>query len=431
MNSLLATRLLGLEREIGAHTDIIWKYAAIDKVVIAQTPISKELTSEFTIILNGSPLEHFVSILPALDNIRTALLTSNSASVRIGAARNPHCDDQILKDIALGAGKASALAKTRLESREFFSSALTNGSDLEIATAYETLANNNDVFALYSHLIGNEENLLPLIGSDRRYTLRTQILSKLSYNERDRICSLLVGVLDNVVAAPHVDATLVKWLLESNTTRADASAEHLLSDRASLRMFLARLTDSGIRIILDSEKFGLVAKNIIRSSHGTGSSIGKTLDVSMFKTLRLAGLGVAEISSLIFSSNGELSSEQLVNELHGLDSIRMASFLSGQCLRNPEPGQVNALLEVRDLNEQEEISKALADDISELPWYSELLIGIPRKFVQATDEFSISIVNNYLVSELSSDSKAWDMALAMSSEWEGSLRSLTNASIHL
>jgi hypothetical protein len=140
---------------------------------------------------------------------------------------------------------------------------------------------------------------------------------------------------------------------------------------------------------------------------------------------------VAEISSLIFSSNGELSSEQLVNELHGLDSIRMASFLSGQCLRNPKPGQVNALLEVRDLNEQEEISKALADDISELPWYSELLIGIPRKFVQATDEFSISIVNNYLVSELSSDSKAWDMALAMSSEWEGSLRSLTNASIHL
>ena len=432
MTSRLATRLIGLERETGSHADMIWKYSDLSEVKFALTPISDVLVAELIMFLDGEPARHFVSILPTIHSVRVALSEKNSAQFRHGAALNPFVDDSLLNSIAAEGGKAADIAQQRLDLRARYAQALNSANVSDIPVLYEELASGNDAAALAASLLDHEQHVLPLLGSDRRYDLRAMVMSELGSVDRDRISAFLVGVLDDSFAAPHVDETLALWLLDGDTTRAGASRDQLQGDRASLMMLMSRLTDSALRRVLNSETLGTAARQALgRRIRNGNAGGGNSLDLSMLSSLRMAGLGVSEISSLIFSSHVPLETDQLVKQLDGLDSVRLASFLSGTCLRSPQPGETGALLAARDLNEQEEIAQALGSDINDLPWFDELLVGIPRKFIPSDDHRSVRVMNDFLSAELGSDAKSWEVVLAMSTEWEGSLRSLTSAARQL
>jgi hypothetical protein len=432
MHSRLATQLIGLEHGPGEHSDMIWKYASLADVEHTQTPISDTLVKEMVLFLEGDQAKKFASLLPDLQSLRTALDSRSLAALRRGAAENPHADDELLESIAAAGGEASKIAMTRLQNRSAFSTALSNNNDDDIALNYENMSFTTDVQAIASRLSGYKSVLQSRFGSDRRYPFRSMVLRSLDFLERDQICSEMIGVLDSTSLAELIDESLASWLVDSTTTRAEASRSILISDKRSLKAFTSRLTDAAMYRVLASDELGGKVREII-SNRVTRPHAGyaQHLDRSMLSTLRLAGMGVDEVSSLIFSSQVALEPHELVRELEGIESHRLAMYFGGQCARRPQHGEVDALLAARDLEEQEQIAVALGSEIKDLPWYDELLIGIPRSFVPVDDNRSARIMDSFLVSELGNDARAWEVVLSMSGEWEGSLRALTNAAQQL
>jgi hypothetical protein len=432
MHSRLATRLIGLEHEPGEQSDLLWKFASLSEVELSQTPISDELVNEMVLFLEGNQARKFASLLPDLHSLRVALATRPLAPLRRGAAENPHADDELLAEIVASGGEPAKAAATRQQARLTLEEALTKGNDSDIALAYEHMSLTSDVHAVASRLTDHKAALLRRLGDDRRYPFRSMVIRSLEPTERDLICSEMVGVIDPSQRATLVDETLAFWLVESTSTRAEASRSILTSDKASLKALTPRLTDAAMYKVLGSEELGDQVRSVVSTRVSRAQGVyAQTLDRSMLSTLRLAGMGVDEVSALIFSSQVELDTDELVGELAGIESHRLAMFIGGQCVRRPQRGEIDALLVARDLEEQEKIAVALGSEIKDLPWYDELLIGIPRSFVPVDDQRSSRIMDTFLTRELGTDAKAWEVVLSMSGEWEGSLRALTNAAKQL
>jgi len=432
MTSKLGTRLIGLEHAPGEPADLLWKFADLSDVEISRTPISDPLAQELITLLDGEPAKKFTSLLPSLYSLRVALAAKPTASTRSGAARNPHADDWLLMELVSSGGAAAKVASDRLERRATLDSALKNGVKADIALAYEALSLDTDAAAVASRMIHHPDELLPLFGSDRRYPFRGLVLEDLDPNTRDQIAATLVGVIELGNAAEFIDEWLAVWLTESESTRAAASREQIKADRETAKRFASRLTDSAMYWVLDRDAINIAMNNVL-SRRGGSSPKGQAnpLDRSMLSTLRLTGMTSDEISALIFSSNVQLGTTELVSELEGVEAHRLSMFLGGQTLRRPAKGETDALLQVRDLQEQEQIALALGSEIKDLPWYPELLVGVPRSFVPVDDHRSSRIMDTFLIEELGSNAKAWEVVLSMSGEWEGSLRALTNAAKQL
>lgn len=432
MTSKLGTLLIGLEHTPGEPADLLWKYADLNDVEISRTPISDALAQELATFLDGEPAKKYTSLLPSLHSLRVVLGVKPTAATRTGAAKNPHADNDLLHELVTSGGTAAKIANERLERRASLDAALSSGITADIALAYEALSLDTDAAAVASRMINHPDALLPLFGSDRRYPFRGLVLGELDPSARDQVASMLVGAIDHGYAAELIDESLAVWLTESDSTRAAASREQVNTDRDTAKRFASRLTDSAMYWILERDAVRDAVNNVV-SRRGGSAPIGHTnpLDRSMLSTLRLTGMTSDEISALIFSSNVQLDTNELVGELEGVEPLRLAMFLGGRTLRRPAKGESDALLQVRDLHAQEQIALALGSDIKDLPWYPELLVGVPRSFVPVDDHRSSRVMDSFLDEELGSNAKAWEVVLSMSSEWEGSLRALTNAARQL
>lgn len=432
MTSRLATRLIALEHQPGEHSDTIWKFAALNDVEISRTPISDKLALELALFLDGDAATKFASLLPSLHSLRCVLASRDLAAFRKGAAQNPHVDDALLAELVASGGDASKLATARQQRRQAFDDALTAGVKEDIAFCYEALSLDTDAQAVSSRITNHREQILPLIGSDRRYPYRGLVLSALDLPAWDEVCADLVGAFDETFAAQLIDENLAAWLTRQQSTRAAASYEELLNDRQKLKSFTGRLTDAAMYWVMNSEPLGsAVMSAVSRRSASRPHVQANALDRSMLSTLRLTGMNSDELSALIFSSDVALDLDELVNELAGVEPLRIAMFLAGKTNRHPKTGETDALLAARDLQQQEEIARALDSEIKDLPWYPELLVGIPRSFVPVDDQRSSRIMDTFLSEELGTNVKAWEIVLSMSEEWEGSLRALTNAARQL
>ena len=432
MTSKLSTRLIGLEHAPGETSDILWRFADLNEVEISRTPISDKLAVELATFLEGEQAKKFASLLPSLHSLRTVLAARPVSSLRTGAARNPHADDKLLKELVTNGGSAAKIATERLERRKALDIALSCNVTSDIALAYEALSLDSDVAGIATRMPNFYGSILPLFGSDRRYQFRGLVLADLEQTVSDQIASLLVGVIDTEYAAELIDESLAIWITTSDSTRSAASREQINADRNIAKQFASRLTDSAMYCVLDCDTLNAAINAAISrrfASHPKG--IANPLDRSMLSTLRLTGMTSNEISALVFSSNVSLSMEELVGELEGVEPHRLSMFLGGQTLRNPVKGETEAILQTRDLHELEKIALALSSDIKDLPWYPELLLGIPRSFIPVDDHRSSRIMNTFLNEVLGSNVKAWEVVLSMSGEWEGSLRSLTNAAQQL
>ena len=432
MTSKLGTHLIVLKHEPGETSDTLWRFADLSDVEISCTPISDKLAIELATFLEGEPAKKYASILPSLHSLRTVLSARPVTSIRTGAAKNPHADDELLNELVTYGGSAAKIATERLERRQAFDAALNRNVTSDIALAYEALSLDTDVAGIATRMPNFISSILPLYGSDRRYKFRGLVLANLEPALYDQISSMLVGVIDQGYAAELIDESLAVWLTESGSTRSAATREQINADRSTAKEFASRLTDSAMYCVLDCASIKEAIKAVVsRRSSSYPKAIANQLDHTMLRTLRMTGMTSNEISALVFSSNVALSTEELVAELEGVDPHRLSMFLGGQTLRNPVKGETDAILQNRDLREQEEIALALGSDIKDLPWYPELLLGIPRSFVPVDDHRSSRIINTFLNEILGLNVKAWEVVLSMSGEWEGSLRSLTNAAKQL
>jgi hypothetical protein len=68
------------------------------------------------------------------------------------------------------------------------------------------------------------------------------------------------------------------------------------------------------------------------------------------------------------------------------------------------------------------------ENLSNLSWFRDLTLNLPGLFVELKKISDFELVDKILTDQLGSDDKAWDIFLAMSNEWSGSLKNLIGAS---
>lgn len=428
MVSRLATQLLRLPHGESAAADMLWRYATLTDVARCRTAISESLAVELAQFLDGPSAQAFARLLPSSKLVALAFKTNPCPALRLGVAENPLTDDVVLTAVATG-GAGSKEATARLSRRADLRAALARGSG--VTGAVDALVASNDAAVLVDLL---EEDLIrscSLLTTLSNLEFRSLIIDALSTERADAVCHTLIGVLDASQAAEVVDDRLAEWLCTSDSLAAHADREQLLNDREASNNLLGRLDNGARRRLSGHEELWTVVQRRLRVASPTNHGPARPLDRGMLTSMRLAGMGVAEISALIFNSRIELTPDELAAELAGIDAIRLAGYFTGGNARQPRTGEIDALVAALDPFEQHRLAEAITGDIEQYPWSDELLVGIPRRFQGVVDTPQLEVLDAHLRQELDSDAKAWEVVLSMSEEWEGNLRSLTAAARQL
>jgi hypothetical protein len=428
MVSRLATQLIRLPHPESAASDMLWRYATLTDVVRCRTAVSKDLAAELAMFLDGQSARSFARLLPSAALVQTAFETNPSAAIREGIVENPLTGDDVLAAIA-AKGPGSQKALDRLTRRQPFTTAVTTGTDLD--PHVESLVTSGDAAPFVSLASNDRDRLAKLLASMSDLALRSVILDAIEQPAADPVLHALVGVLDPTFRAGVVDDRLAEWLCGSDSLAAHASRELVTTDREAATELLGRLDDDARRRLADHDTLWSVVQRRMRAAAPVNPGPARPLDRGMLSSMRLAGMGVAEISALIFNSRIELSPDELANELQGIDAVRLAGYLTGGNARHPRPGEIDALVAMLDQFEQHRLAEALTGDIDQYPWCDELLVGIPRRFIGVTDPRQLEVIDTLLGDELGNHDKAWEVVLSMSEEWEGNLRSLVVAARQL
>jgi uncharacterized membrane protein YheB (UPF0754 family) len=109
------------------------------------------------------------------------------------------------------------------------------------------------------------------------------------------------------------------------------------------------------------------------------------------------------------------------------------NFLTGATSRKPKPGEVDLLIKSFQAEERAEIVTLLSEsqDLEDLPWFNEMALGLPKKYLDKLNENIIYEVFSYTQNSLSDNLQAWEFLLVVSEEWENNYFSLVEASLEV
>jgi hypothetical protein len=429
MVSRLATQLIRLPHPEGASSDMLWRYATLVDVPRSRSAISDPLTVELAQFLDGPAATSFARLLPDQNRIRTAYDTNPSTALCHGLVDNPLTGDDVLAAIAAGNGANAIKAAERLARRVLFTEAVQNGDDLD--SPLGELQSHVDAAPLVALGSLNPIMLAGLLAGLTDGTFRETVIDALEPSTADAICHCLIGVLDPSCRTATVDDRLVEWLCASTSISAQASRDELTQSRDAAMDLLVRLDDDARRRLASHEELWVVVQRRTRLTGPSQNGPARSLDRGMLQSMRMAGMGVAEIAALVFNSRIDLTPEELAEELRGIDAIRLAGYFTAGNARHPRTGEIDALVATLDPFEQNRLAEAINGDIDQYPWVDELLVGVPRRYHGVTDVAQLEVLDRLLQAELGTDSKAWEVVLAMGEEWEGNLRSLVAAARQL
>jgi hypothetical protein len=428
MVSRLATALIQLPHPSGDASDMLWKYATLTDVTRSRTPISEQLTVELAQFLDGASARSFAQLLPSAELAELAFCTNPSNALCKGLVENPFTADSTLEAIA-AKGISPEGTSNRLARRAAFRNAAVGTPERQ--AAIDALVESSDAAPLIDLATTDPLQLLIILSPMSNMAFRALVLDGLDTNSSDTIHHALLGIIDPASRAVSVDACLAEWLCTSTSLPAAASRELLGTDQEAANQLLAVLDGDARSRLARHESLWSVVQYRRRQSTGSAKGHAHPMDRSMLNSMRLAGMGVAEISALIFNSKVELEPAELANELSGIDAVRLAAYFMGSNPRHPAPGEIDALVAALDPFEQHKLAEAMVGDIDHLPWADELLVGIPRRYQNVEARHQLEALDRVIRAEIDSDAKAWEVVLSMAEEWEGNLRSLVNAAHQL
>jgi hypothetical protein len=170
-------------------------------------------------------------------------------------------------------------------------------------------------------------------------------------------------------------------------------------------------------------------KEFILAGSFTEKIIPNSVSKILLDSLLLTGSSSDEIVNLIFNSKIVLEDLEFTNYISNCSLDRLVNYLVGNYNRVPSTSEIEIISNILD-KEKHDLSTLYKDKehLSNLPWFRDLTLNLPGLFVELKKISDFELVDKILIDELGYDDKAWDIFLAMSNEWSGSLKNLISAS---
>jgi hypothetical protein len=392
-------------------SDIIWKNYSFNDYKVAKCKISKELAKEFSIFLENKKLEVFGEMINNREAIIELIGDFTNKNIVKSIAKNPYSNHEILS--LLVEKYNCSEAKNRILVRENLLSNLDGKID-------EIIKNFDANFISNISLI-NYKIFIDIISKIEDKDQRFLILDQCSNADRI-IYDLLIG--DFSESNLYIDSNIANWLIYSGSELAKVARE-LIDKKVFIHNIYPKLTkDAYILLSLDEKYQNFIYKKTFVNKNTTTKS---TLE-----SLVLLGSSSNEIANLVFNSNIELSIEEFSNYVSNCSLNRIINYIQGDYLRKPSKDEIELLANVIKKNKIENYSNLFDETkIKNLPWYKDLIIFIPNLFHNLENEIDFELIYPIIKEELSDNEKSWEIFLAMSAEWNGSLKDLLIASVKL
>lgn len=413
MSSKLATNFVEVSLPSGELGDLIWRNANIANLSnIAILPTEK-LSLEFASLLENSELEKFASLVGPSTTIQAMINKFKKKPMLKGLILNKFTSDDQLIEI----GKLDQSLNAEVEEALNIRKTLREELQKEEYTIFHDAIVLNELDAETITKVTNTESLI-----ERNKFLNT--LEKVDSTKYNFVLNKIVGLTDNNFTG-YVDSYVARWLVSSDSLEAKTSLALVeqypldLSKRIS-KGALRIMENANIDISRISPK-----RNIVQPTNVTSKS--------MLDTLELAGMDLQTIMALVLSTNVELTAKEFVTYLAKSPKSMQINFLTGATSRKPKPGEVDLLIKSIQPEERAEIVALLSEsqDLEDLPWFNEMALGLPKKYLDKLNENIIYEVFTYTQNSLSDNLQAWEFLLVVSEEWENNYFSLVEASLEV
>ena len=418
MSSNLADALLTVRINEQDIIDILWKNAKIGNIDFSINAPSEKLIKEFLQFLPPEDKEHFLEIIPGSKNLNFILNESLNQNEVKALLRNSFITEEMLDKIA-------ALFPTLKSQTNLIKESFTSQGE-EVISNDELNSKNNEIFYVYKYLGKSDTELMQFINSQYQLKQRNNIISAIAIESPDKedfIIDSIIGLREPEFAG-YVDSYVASHL-NNNQLIWQTNLDLIATAKND---FKKRISRGALNIF---ESLGADVSKL-RGKNYSNQDINKT-DLSMLKTLTLAGVDNLTLSTLILSTYVEMDKNDFVSYLKEEPITLLQNFLIGGTTRKPSKVEVVALLSALSKEEKHTLGDNFKDldTLAELPWYHELAMGIPNLFKKLNQKDNILEVFNSIYEIIGVNSQSWEFLLVVSNEWEDDFYSLITASQHI
>jgi hypothetical protein len=415
MPNKLANKLIQISRNETKVSDTIWRYYDFNEIVAPRTPISNDIALELSIFLEGDQLLNFGKIINNNDAIANILAENPSKGFCNGLAENPiistinlqliqniykisKVDERIVDKINLIdklGYKDSETIKLVLEKKDAFLIAEIAKIDINVFNEIIFSINDDDLYFM--------------------------IISQLDDIDKFYYDLLFSDIVNN---RKKIDRSFASWLINSDSEYAKLSKIKILQSNYK-REILPILSFDAYVVLSNHDDF----RDFILSGVNKEKFIANSVNKLLLDSLLLTGSTSDEIVNLIFNSRILLDDTEFTSYINNCSLDRLVNYIMGNYNRTPSKSEIEIISNILEAASFD-LSALYKDkeNLSNLSWFRDLTLNLPGLFVELKKISDFELVDKILTDQLGSDDKAWDIFLAMSNEWSGSLKNLIGAS---
>lgn len=406
MTSRLASAMLQVPRPTGEVGDVLWRQAEMTSVPFAGCSPTDALFDEFLFILRGEAATNFAAIVPNADKL-DSLVTSAVQEFRLGVVKNPLLTDAQLATLTTDTVADVAAAATALQGERTDARAKATGPEPDAVEVVNIL----DLEGVRQLLASDPELLVTgMIRSHKRNDLLDllEVLDKSLFDE-------LMLAWTTTEGTP-LDVRAANWLCATEV-RIDTLLGNVPS--ATLRR---RCTPGATRVFADA---GVVTLPAPPKSPAPAYASLETMVLVM---------PPSELAGMLVGSDSPVSEQVSDKILLKSQPTLVANYMSGMCLRKPQPGEVTRLVSAASADQRVEWGAAIVKQGQESdslvgPWAGELLLLATMDWLTRLDETGLASLNEVLVERLGDIAAVWEFAMILSEEWEATLFDLLDTAV--
>lgn len=415
MPNKLANKLIQISRNETKVSDTIWRYYDFNEIVVPRTPISSEIALELSIFLEGDQLLNFGKIINNNDAIANILAENPSKGFCNGLAENP-----IISTINLQLIQ-NKYKISKVNERIVDKINLIDKLGYKDSETIKLVLEKKDAF-LIAEIAKIDINVFnEIISSINDDDLYFMIISQL-----DDIDKFYYDLLfsDIVINRKKIERSFASWLIISDSEYAKLSKIKILQSNYK-REILPILSFDAYVVLSNHDDF----RDFLLSGVNNEKSIANSVNKLLLDSLLLTGSTSDEIVNLIFNSRILLDDTEFTSYINNCSLDRLVNYIMGNYNRTPSKSEIEIISNILEAASFD-LSALYKDkeNLSNLSWFRDLTLNLPGLFVELKKISDFELVDKILTDQLGSDDKAWDIFLAMSNEWSGSLKNLIGAS---
>jgi hypothetical protein len=415
MPNKLANKLIQISRNETKVSDTIWRYYDFNEIVVPRTPISSDIALELSIFLEGDKLLNFGKIINNNDAIANILAENPSKGFCNGLAENPIISTNNLQLIQ------NKYKISKVDERIVDKINLIDKLGYKDSETIKLVLEKKDAF-LIAEIAKIDINIFnEIIFSINDDDLYFMIISQL-----DDIDKFYYDLLfsDIVINRKKIDRSFASWLINSDSEYAKLSKIKILQSNYK-REILPILSFDAYVVLSNHDDF----RDFILSGVNKEKFIANSVNKLLLDSLLLTGSTSDEIVNLIFNSRILLDDTEFTSYINNCSLDRLVNYIMGNYNRTPSKSEIEIISNILEAASFD-LSALYKDkeNLSNLSWFRDLTLNLPGLFVELKKISDFELVDKILTDQLGSDDKAWDIFLAMSNEWSGSLKNLIGAS---